>query len=1192
MRLAGMMLVWLWCCLWAGTAWAQNGAVTASIPQPRQIGVLDGLPSNRVNAIAEDRQGYLWIATRDGLARYDGVGFRVWRVEDGLGDNYVWAVHVDAQDRVWVGTRRGGLSMLDAERTTFTRYNHDTHAEIGVDDVWAVMSTPDGAIWFGTSESGLYQLAPDGRLRRFLSDPKNPRTLPSNGVGYIVPAADGSLWVGTKHGVARWTGRDFERVAIPAIASGMVNGLTFDAVGDLWVGMPGGGVVRRVDGRVELMPEVDPVMRAPVLHMLVQDRQGARWFDTRSGLAREIDGHLDDVPLYSFASRGPVRPSWSSAFEDREGGLWFASMDAGLWYLPANWRNFTVLQRRVTDPTSSANAFVHGIAGAADGGFWLVGNGGVLDHLDPGTGAIDHRLSQVCGDQANRSVHETSVGIVWIGCFRQLVRFDPATGDVRRWFQEDEEAAAPGGEHIDSIVEQRDGIVWFASDLEVQARTPDGRVIYSARAGDGQGIPSLVRPMTIAQAPDGGIWLATTRGIYAWKSESRTFEPLPGAPQRTISAIAQQGTDTVWLAGPGTLEAYHWNGALLTRRLSFGRANGLPQVMPGGIAVDASGAVWITTVRGLVRLDPTTSRVRVYGVRDGLPSQEFSEQHIGVSRDGHFAVGTGEGLLLFHPSDVHRRDETPPLVIESIDLRRDDDRVGLPTQGPIELRHGDRDLRVGARLLSFTDAHAHHYRFRLEGYESEWVDADVTAERVFPRLEPGRYTLHVEARTEDGEWTALSPLTIHQAPPWWRTVWALLGALLLAGFVVWRVASAYRARLKRRHAWQLAEDKRNLAEQASLAKTRFLATLGHEVRTPMTGVLGMSELLLHTDLDARQRGYAESIRRAGDHLMRLVNDALDLARIEAGKLELDPQPFEVARLVQDVVAMCAPMARQKSLGFDVVIDPAVPAWVLGDSGRVRQILLNLLGNAVKFTERGSLGLGVDIDAAGALRFVVTDTGPGLSDEQRERLFRRFEQAEGARTASRYGGSGLGLAISQELSVTMGGQIDVDSTLGQGTRFRVVLPLPIVTEPPRTQSDLGLERITSAIGLEILLVEDDRTVADVIAGLLQSQGHEVVHVMHGLGALSEIATRTFDLALLDLDLPGVDGLTLAGMMRAHGFVQPLVAVTARADAEAEAAARAAGFDGFLRKPLTGEMLSDILAWSWRPTRDDDEPEAGL
>lgn len=278
------------------------------------------------------------------------------------------------------------------------------------------------------------------------------------------------------------------------------------------------------------------------------------------------------------------------------------------------------------------------------------------------------------------------------------------------------------------------------------------------------------------------------------------------------------------------------------------------------------------------------------------------------------------------------------------------------------------------------------------------------------------------------------------------------------------------------------------------------------------------------------------------------------------------------------------MARNKSLQFDTAIDEGVPARVLGDAGRVRQILLNLLGNAVKFTERGNVGLRLGVSAEGALVFTVSDTGPGLSAEQRDRLFRRFEQAEGVRTASRYGGSGLGLAISQELSMAMGGRIDVESTPGAGTRFTVTLPLPASegAAAPRVEADY--QRITAAVGLEVLLVEDDPTVAEVIAGLLQSQGHEVVHAMHGLAALSEISVRSFDLALLDLDLPGIDGLALAGMMRAHGFAQPLVAVTARADVDAEAAARAAGFDGFLRKPLTGEMLADTLAGSWRPSRE--------
>src|SRR5690606_17277881 len=259
-------------------------------------------------------------------------------------------------------------------------------------------------------------------------------------------------------------------------------------------------------------------------------------------------------------------------------------------------------------------------------------------------------------------------------------------------------------------------------------------------------------------------------------------------------------------------------------------------------------------------------------------------------------------------------------------------------------------------------------------------------------------------------WSQVQELGFAVAPPWWRSSWALLVAALAGVLLLLGSAYAYRRRLGRRSQWQLALHKRELAEQASLAKSRFLATLGHEVRTPMTGVLGMSELLLDTAPDTRQRSYVESIRRAGEHLLRLVNDALDLARIEAGKLELDSQDFDPHALASEVASLMAPVAEQRGLDFRLRVAGDIPALVRGDPGRVRQILLNLLGNAVKFTDRGEVLLEVGAGSPTGMVYVVRDTGPGLNEEQKTRLFRRFEQADGARTTSRYGGSGLGLAI--------------------------------------------------------------------------------------------------------------------------------------------------------------------------------------
>jgi len=306
--------------------------------------------------------------------------------------------------------------------------------------------------------------------------------------------------------------------------------------------------------------------------------------------------------------------------------------------------------------------------------------------------------------------------------------------------------------------------------------------------------------------------------------------------------------------------------------------------------------------------------------------------------------------------------------------------------------------------------------------------------------------------------------------------------------------------------------------------------------------------------------------------------------------------------------------------------------VRGDANRVRQILLNLLGNAIKFTERGEVSLRVCIDgeprvsggavsrsdaAAGrvlaepshadveirghahaghapgpcarhdGIRLDVGDTGPGLNAEQQARLFRRFEQAEGARTAARYGGSGLGLAICQELAAAMGGSIAVDSAPGLGTRFSVWLPLPAAALPSPLPRACG-SGLKGQRSLALLLVEDDPTIAEVIAGLLRAQGHDVTHAAQGLAALIEVATARFDVAVLDLDLPGMDGFALARQLRVQGFAAPLIALTARADADAEPQSILAGFDRFIRKPVTGAMLASLLEQTCTLTTPAGEP----
>ncbi|GAB6196672.1 ATP-binding protein [Lysobacter xanthus] len=1158
-------IVFAACALGAGVAHAG----LPETPRPRQFTVADGLPSNRINGLAQDRAGYLWIATSDGLARFDGVGFRTWRVDQGLRDNDVWAVHVDARDRVWVGTRSAGLAMLDADRRVFHWYDRSTPG-IGGNEVWCVDGTPDGSIWFGTADAGLHRLR-DGRIERFMPVPGNARSLPAADVRKLEVDDRGVLWVATGQGIARWTGHDFARDPADALPAAVVNGLTAEP-GTLWIGTPRGLVRRAPDGGIAATSL--PSAGGEPLQMLLRDRAGTRWFDIPQGLGMEGDGRVDVVPLYSSAAQGLVRPAWVDAREDHEGGLWFASNTNGLWYLPPRWRQFSVLSRRLGDPASLANAQVRGIAPAHDGSTWLVGSGGVLDSFDSETGAVRHVFDDVAQGVILTSVLEERDGRVWVGYFDGLARIDLATRRIDRWPAGTRDGA-PRGEPW-QLAQDAAGRIWIASEGGVQLRDADGEVLVTAMPGDGRGLPRGAVVGGLGRTPDGAVWVTTTAGVYAGDPTAGGLRRVPGTAPGAVYGVGFDTLGDAWLARFGAVERYRMQGGTLVLLDRLDAASGFPRLAPSGLTVDARGIVWATGVRGLVRVDPVYRRSRIYGVRDGLPSQEFAGPPVPRPGDGRILAGTPDGLVVFDPAVVHPAMRVPRLLVESADVDRDGRRIEFDPAGPLTLAHGDRDLRVRARLMAFSDSAANVYRFRLVGFDRDWVDAGASGERVLTQLPPGDYRLQVMARAADPVWSAPREIALHVRPAWWQSPWArglfALAALLLAV----AAAAAYRNRLRRRHAEQRMRHEQRLAEEASMAKTRFLATFGHEVRTPMTGVLGMTELLLDTPLDAGQRQRVDAIRSAGEHLLRLLNDALDLARIDSGHLELADEPFDLHAVLRDVAALVAPLAERRGLGFSLDIADDVPRAVCGDPSRLRQILLNLLGNAVKFTEKGGIGIGVSHDG-GWLRFRVADTGPGLSDAQCARLFRRFQQADGARTAARYGGSGLGLAISTELAEAMGGRIGVDSTPGRGSTFLVDLPLREAElptpAPPRPLLADG--------GRDLLLVEDDPTVAEVVAGLLRAQGHRVKHVPHGLAALAEVGLSRFDAALLDLDLPGLDGFALARQLRSHGFEAPLLAVTARADAEAEPRARDAGFDAFVRKPVTGAMLRDALAAVLKP-----------
>ncbi|WP_345303073.1 sensor histidine kinase [Lysobacter hankyongensis] len=1155
---------------------AARPETTLPAVEPRfvRFGPEHGLPMY-INDLAVDRQGYVWLATSDGLARYDGERFRFWRHEVGvdtsLPDNDLISLAIDGEDRVWV-ISSDYLSVLDRERRFFKKIVFsDENSQCGK-EVTAVSAGNDGVII--SSYSGVIcELDMVGRVRlTVVTSKKSSVSAVPTALTYISP---GEWLVGTDVGLWRRRGGLLIELAPEVLGRAQVFSITNGDDGGLWIGTDRG--LFFVDSSENIMRSP---WRLPPLSdnaIVRRDAVGGYWIGTAIGLFHANSRAHSPVLLHGGKESNGLSSGVFAMVFDNEGGIWAASYSQGISFLPINKGRFSVIDEIGGQPAEQAD--MAATVEDGNGGFWVVGSRMLYKISSYKKELKPIASADSLGVEWFQSIAKCDDGRVWIQSFESLLEFDAKNYVGLR----DIDFPDDGSRTPRSVYCDRHGRLWvsfFGGAIRVYGR--DG--ILFRDISPELTIGASERDYAKLQlGPDGEPWLSDGRVLRRW--DGARFVPVPISSGEGVDAFAITPANDLWLARAGAIERYAWQAGRLVFKARLGEGD-LPAVRVSGILAAGDRHLWLSTTRGLIQYDIEAKRARSYGPHDGLPDIDYSIDAPQRGASGPALAISKHGLVLFDPERPLPEPRASPLAIEAIELRRGEDTVAFDRTGAdgvgVTMRPGDRDLRVVARVMSFVDPAAHRYRFRLRGYDPDWVMQGDRGERVFSSLPPGDYRLEIQGANADGVWSPTQRISLVVEAPWWRRWWALLLYAFIASALVWWLAYLDRMRLKRRHEYQLIRQKRELAEAASEAKSRFVANLGHEVRTPMTGVLGMSELLLTTRLDDRQQGQVWAIRRAGEHLLRLVNDALDLARIEAGRFELDAVDFPLDALVDEVAELMRPLAERKGVRFAVVVAEEARGGWCGDPTRVRQILLNLLGNAVKFTARGEVSLSIEPLLPQGLRCIVRDTGPGLDAEQQQRLFRRFEQAEGARTASRYGGSGLGLAICEELAVAMGGGIDVSSVPGEGACFVVRLPIERAVRPLSSPAVAGTRE---AVPRNVLLVEDDAIVADVIIGLLQAQSHRASHVGHALAALTANATQRFDLALIDLDLPGMDGLALARQLRAQGFDRPMIAITARADAEAEPQAMDAGFDAFLRKPLTGELLAEAIAGQSSPSPTD-------